>query len=162
MCLVNLVSWQQGLVLAPGNPLGLGPRDIGRSGIRVAWREPGSGAHDLLLRLLGAERTDVEPGPGGSTWDGHMDVARAVAAGLADVGIAIEPAAAAFGLAFVPLAAERFDLVVPRETLEAPAIRRLLDAIDSRVFRADAASVGGYETSLTGHMTRLEPGSLLP
>jgi molybdate-binding protein len=40
-------------------------------------------------------------------------VAAAIAAGLADAGVASEPAALAYGLAFVPLASEHVDLVIP-------------------------------------------------
>jgi molybdate-binding protein len=44
---------------------------------------------------------------------GHLEVAAAIAAGLADAGIASEPAALAYDLAFVPLTGEHFDLVIP-------------------------------------------------
>ena len=45
--------------------------------------------------------------------DGHLHVATAIAAGLADTGIASEPSALAYDLPFILLAAERFDLVIP-------------------------------------------------
>lgn len=40
-------------------------------------------------------------------------MAAAIVAGLADAGNVSEPAALAYDLAFVPLAAEYFDLVIP-------------------------------------------------
>jgi molybdate-binding protein len=60
---------------------------------------------------------------------GHLQVAAAAAAGLADAGVASEPAALAYGLGFVPLAAERFDLVIPARhatSREVEALRRVL------------------------------------
>ena len=44
---------------------------------------------------------------------GRLQVASSIAAGLADAGVASEPAALAYGLGFVPFAEERFDLVIP-------------------------------------------------
>jgi len=72
--------------------------------------------------------------------------------GTADVGVATRGSAIAFGLDFVPLAAERFDLVVPAERVGETRIQRLLDTIDSAAFRRELESLGGYETPETGHV----------
>ena len=66
---------------------------------------------DRELSRLGIEASGL---PGyGTQASGHLHVAAAIAAGLADAGVASEPAALAYGLAFVPLTAKRFDLVIP-------------------------------------------------
>lgn len=49
----------------------------------------------------------------GTEVSGHLQVAAAIAGGLADAGVASELAALAYGLAFVPLTVEHFDLVIP-------------------------------------------------
>jgi molybdate-binding protein len=87
---------------------------------------------------------------------GHADVATLVACGAADVGVAIEGVALAAGLGFVPLDEERFDLVVPADVADESAVARLLETLDDRHFRADAASLPGYDTEICGHVTILE------
>ena len=95
-----------------GSVRGLARR--GRRGLRLVNREDGLGGAPRAGP--GAGRAGLGPGalPGyGTRATGHLQVAAAIAAGLADAGVASEPAALAYGLAFVPLAAERFDLVIP-------------------------------------------------
>jgi molybdate-binding protein len=59
-------------------------------------------------------------------------VAAAIPAGLADASIASEPAGLAYGLAFVPLAYERVDLVIPATIAGSPEIRGLLKVLSTR------------------------------
>lgn len=155
MLLVNLVTWRQGLLVPPGNPLGLSADDLLRPDLRVAWREPGAGARALLLHTLEAAGVRGDAVPGGPVTRGHVEVARAVATGAAEVGVAIEAAAVAFGLDFVPLTTERFDLALRRDVASTPAVERVLSAVDSRAFRAEASAFGGYATEATGHTTEL-------
>jgi molybdate-binding protein/DNA-binding XRE family transcriptional regulator len=156
LVVANLTRWLQGLVVPSGNPLGIrSAADLLRPGLRVAQREAGSGAHKLLQELLTAEGVEqlLLTGPLASS---HVDVAALVACGAADAGVAIEAVALAAGVGFVPLAEERFDLVLPAEMAEAPTVRRLLETLDDPRFRADAASLPGYDTELCGHVTILE------
>ena len=64
--------------------------------------------------------------------------------------------ALAAGLGFVPLGEERFDLVVPAESADEPAVTRLLEMLEDPHFRADAANLPGYDTEMCGHITTLE------
>ena len=156
LVVVNLTRWRLGLVVAPGNPLGLATgADLLRSGLRVARREAGSGAHDLATRLMEAEDTCDAP-PDGPLADGHAEVARLVRWGSADVGIAIESAALAEGLGFVPLAEERFDLVIPRALTAKPPVSRLIEALDDPGFRTEVNHLPGYDGSLSGQVTTVE------
>lgn len=149
--LAHLARWEQGLVVAAGNPQGLRTAaDLCRPHLRFAHREPGSGARALLGRLLAVQGLPVEALPPGPTVAGHLDVAQAVALGAADAGIATRGAALAHRLGFVPLAEERFDLVVPAALEDDPRIGRLLDALSSRAFREELDSLGGYDTTDTG------------
>jgi molybdate-binding protein len=79
-----------------------------------------------------------------------MEVAQAIAMGVADAGIAIRGAALAFGLGFIPLAVERFDLVIPRTLATDPRIERLVDTLGSLAFRRELDTVGGYITGESG------------
>ncbi len=157
MRVVNLTRWQEGLVVAPGNPLGLcGGEDLARPDLRVATREAGSGARQLsdrLLRLSGAEPAEPAPELSASS---HAAVAQLVGRGAADVGVAIEGAALSAGLDFVPLSDERFDLVMPAELAEQPPVSRLLDMLTDAPFRREAAQLPGYDASDSGQSTVLE------
>ena len=152
LTLVTLVGWTAGLVVPRGNPLGLRTAaDLARPGVRIAAREPGAGARRLLERELAA--AGVDPAlllARASVARGHLEVAHAVALGAADAGLAIGAAAAAYGLDFVPLADERFDLALPAGATDDPRTARLLDAICSGPFRREVASLGGYDVAPCG------------
>jgi putative molybdopterin biosynthesis protein len=156
---VTYASWEQGFVVAAGNSKRIrGAADLVRPGLRIVNREAGSGARKLLDSMLLQSHV---PSPKVRGYDviapGHMAVARAVAAGSADAGVALRAAAHAFGLGFVPIAEVRFDLVIPAAHVEHPAVRVMLDVLQSRALRADLAALPGYEVSHTGStVMRLE------
>lgn len=151
MLVVSLVGWREGLLVPAGNPAGIRSLDdLRRPGLRFAHREAGAGARRLLERALG------DALPAGPCLPGHLEVAQAVALGAADAGIAIEPAASAFGLGFVALAEERFDLALPAEVADEPSVAGLLEAIDDAGYRREVASLGAYDTRCTGHVVTLE------
>jgi len=152
LLLVNLTRWQQGLVVPPGNPLGLAAgADLLRPGLRLARREEGSGAQELSSRLL-----QGEGGGDGPLAAGHREVARLVHLRTADAGIAIESAALAEGLDFVPLAEESFDLVVPADIAAGPPVSRLMETLDDQAFRSEVEHLPGYDGSRSGHVTTVE------
>lgn len=155
MLVVNLTCWRQGFVLPPGNPLGIhSAADLLRPGLRLARREPGAGAHELVHRMLEVE--GAAPATlAGPLAHGHAEVAQLVRCGAADVGVAIESVALAAGLSFVPLSEERFDLVVPAELADHPPVARLVDVLDQRAFRTEVGHLPGYDTKLSGHVTTL-------
>jgi molybdate-binding protein len=148
---VNLSQWEEGLVVAPGNPRKFRRvGDLAGKGVRVVGREPGAGAQQLLLRLaardgLAAGALDVV-----AVAHGHLAVAAAVAVGTADAGIATRAAAVSHGLGFVPLEEARFDLVLPAAPDE--RLERLLDVLASARFRRDLGSVAGYGSGKTGRV----------
>jgi molybdate-binding protein len=137
---VPLWRREQGLLVPPGNPLGVeGVASLGRC--RVALRAPGTGTRALLERLVGDAGEDAA-GPRGAVHGSHLEVAMAVAAGTADAGVATRAAATALGLDFVPLAWEPFELALPRDALE--LAEPLFAAIRERASDL-AAPLGGYE-----------------
>jgi len=154
LLLFNLATWEQGFVLARGNPRGIRDgSDLSRRKIRVAQREPGAAAQLLLARVLelaGSKLSDLAPPA--LVAAGHLEIARFVAQGIADVGVAHRSAAMAYGLDFIPLSEERFDLVVPKENTEQSSVGRLLDALRRYPFRRELDALGGYGTSRTGEL----------
>jgi len=81
---------------------------------------------------------------------GHLQVAAAVAGRLADVGVASEPAALAYGLNVIPLAEERFDLVLPAKHAASREVQGLLRVLTSPWLLAQLASLPGYGAARCG------------
>ncbi len=139
---IALGSWQAGL-LARGESEILRSSDLGRRDLRLAWREPGAGARALLEEALSAQGLPAEPAQGRSVVAaGHLAVASAIALGAADVGVATWDAASAYGLRFVPLVEERFDLIVPTALLGDARVERLLEVLCSASARQELSSLG--------------------
>jgi putative molybdopterin biosynthesis protein len=149
---VGFCSWREGLVLRPelaGQVAGVA--DVAAAGLRLVNREPGAEARHVLDRELARNGIDGSAVTGYSTQaTGHLEVAAAIAAGLADAGIASEPAALAYDLGFVPLTAERFDLVVPAAHAGSREIQALLRALSSPWLLDQLGSLPGYAVSQCG------------
>ena len=149
---IRFSCWQEGLVLRPelaGEVSGI--KAAARLGLRLVNREPGAEARSLLDRELTA--AGIQPGqlPGYNTQaTGHLHVAAAIAAGLADAGIASEPAALAYGLAFIPLASEHFDLVIPAAHINAREVQGLLKVLSSTWLLDQIANLPGYDPARCG------------
>jgi putative molybdopterin biosynthesis protein len=148
---IGFCSCRAGLALRPELAAGIaGIADLHRAGLRVVNREPGAPARRLLDNELAGHGIDPGQLPGYHTQaTGHLQVAAAISAGLADAGIASEPAALAYGLVFVPLASERVDLVFPPAagSLE---VRGLRTVLSSRWLTDQLASLPGYDSSHCG------------
>jgi putative molybdopterin biosynthesis protein len=120
-------------------------RDRARSDVAFVRRDDGAAAQDLVERLL--RREGIQPATAarhGVVAGGHAEVARLIALGAGDVGIALATVARAHGLDFLPLAEERFDLVVAKELSSDPRVVRLLETMSSRTFRREMESLGGH------------------
>ena len=157
---VRFCAWREGLVLRPDMAASTsGLADVAKAGLRLVNRQPGSEARLLLDREM--QRLGVRPGQlhGYDTRaTGHMQVASAIAAGLADVGIASEPAAMAYDLAFIPLARERFDIVIPTEQTATREVQSLLRVLRSRWLHDQLASLPGYDPTGCGEaIATLQP-----
>ena len=153
LVLVNLATWEQGLVVAAGNPRKIrGVRDLGARGVRVVGREAGSGASELLSRLRAEAGLPGKAIEQVGVADGHLAVAQRVAVGAADAGIATRAAATAWGLEFLALDEARFDLVIPAGGAQDPRLERMLDVLRSARFRRDLGGLAGYGTSRTGQL----------
>ncbi len=149
---VGFVVWEVGLMLRSGNPLGIeGVADLARPDVRLLNREPGSGSRALLDRALAGEGVPTSAITGyDSAALGHWAVAQGVASGAADAGIGVRAAADAFGLAWVPLEEERYDLVIPDHLLREPGVVALLDLLESPGLRAQVEALGGYDVEPMG------------
>ncbi|MPZ62218.1 MAG: molybdopterin biosynthesis protein [Propionibacteriales bacterium] len=156
LAVVRLVHRDQGLLVPPGNPRGIGGlADLPAGDLSYVNRQRGAGTRMLLdqeLRRLGADASAIngyareEPT--------HLAVAAAVAAGRADCGLGILAAARAFGLDFVPVAREPYDLVLEARTLDDPLLAPLWQLLESSAFHRSIEALGGYGTEETGRRIR--------
>jgi putative molybdopterin biosynthesis protein len=157
LCVVTLAERVQGVMVAPGNPLRItSVADLARAGVRFVNRQPGSGTRALLDYNL--RRLDLEPARIAGydrVVTTHMAVAAAVTDGTADAGLGVLAAARAFGLDFVPVAKERYDLVLWAQDRTSPPLSWLLGALRSEEFRAVVGAMGGYDTTHTGEESLL-------
>jgi molybdate-binding protein len=149
---VTFARWEEGLVLAPGNPKRIRKvEDLARRNVRFVNREPGSGSRALLDRLLHDNGLDSRKVQGYErTAFGHLAAAYSVLSRDVDVCLATRSAAKAFGLDFVPLHSERYDLVMRRRTTELPAVKAFLDVLQRATLRRKLEVLAGYDTSATG------------
>ncbi|WP_300605506.1 substrate-binding domain-containing protein [Trebonia sp.] len=150
--MIGFCSWREGLVLRPELAAQVGDvADVVSAGLRLVNRKPGAEARCVLDRELA--RLGVS-GPGLAGYDttatGHLEVAAAIAAGLADAGVASEPAALAYGLAFVPLTAERFDLLIPAGQTGTREVQGLLRVLSSSWLLGQLAHLPGYDVTQCG------------
>ena len=70
--------------------------------------------------------------------------------GEADAGMGVYSAAKALDLAFVPVATERYELAMHRQTLDDPRVSALVETVSSETFKQILSDLGGYETAETG------------
>ena len=158
---IGFSAWREGLVVRPdlSDAVG-GVADVVAAGLRLVNREPGAEARRVLDRELASLNVPGADVPGyQTTATGHLQVADAIAAGLADAGVASEPAALAYGLGFVPLAAERFDLVIPARQVASREVQALVRVLSSRWLLDQLASLPGYDPAPCGQHVATLPGA---
>lgn len=150
--LLGLARRALGLMVPAGNPQNVQTvHDLARPDGRFVNRQPGSGTRiwlDAQLKQLGiAPETIVGYERAERT---HVAVAQAIAQGEATVGLGIQAAATAHGLAFIPLTHEQYELALTAAVWETPVAQALATTLRSAHFRALLLSLGGYDSALTG------------
>ncbi len=151
---ITLSEWRQGWLVQPGNPLQFrNAADLVRSDIHLINRDAGSGTRLLLDTWIAAIGVPPARILGyGSEAPSHIAVAEAIRSGRADAGVGIEAVALAYGLDFLPVQTERYDLVIPDAFMYTAGVQLLLNVVTSRPFRRELESLGGYDTRQTGHV----------
>ena len=116
---------------------------------RLAQRWPAR-AQVLLFSLLARARLPADGLPRGERTRHRPDLAQAVRSGRADCGIAPRAVAIAAGLDFVPLAWERFDLVLRQRDYFRNGPQALFGFIRTSAFSDRARELGGYDVMESG------------
>ena len=154
--LVECVGRSQGLMLPPGNPKGIrGIADLAQPGLRYVNRQKGSGTRILIDylckkegistgKIYGYEREEFT----------HTSVAAQIASGTADAGMGIYSAASLYGLDFLPICTEQYDLLIPDAAWDSEEVQRLLEVLKSQAFRDRLTAMGGYTLETPGRVRR--------
>jgi putative molybdopterin biosynthesis protein len=149
---VNFARWELGLAVTARNPLHIrGFADLARPQLRIVNRELGSGSRlalDEALKELGLHSQRIK----GYRRElaGHLEIAEAIASGPADAGVTIRVAAEAYGLTFIPLREERYDLVVLEDESGLGPVKAMLEALNSRRFAREINQLCAYDTAQMG------------
>ncbi len=143
-----------GLVIPKGNPKGIkGLEDLLRDDVLFINRNKGSGTRvliDMKLKEIAKRRgipfnriKRVIKG----YWNEvrtHTAVAAAVSQGRADVGVAIKWAAKLYGLDFIKIGDEIYDIAINRESLSKDCIKRLVEFLGSNELKKVVKRFEGY------------------
>jgi len=144
--LVEMAWRERGLILVPG-----GEERVRRiedlRGLRIVSRQSAAGSQVLLERLLA--QAGVGPSEVGYSEEARTetDAACAVLEGKSDAAFGLEGLARRYGLGFVPLIRERFDLLVDRRGWFEGPMQRFLAFCRSRAFVRRAKELHGYDVS---------------
>jgi putative molybdopterin biosynthesis protein len=153
--LINLCYREQGLIVAKGNPKNIqGFRDIAKEKHTFINRQNGAGTRLLTDKVLQDEGINPSEIVGYDHEEyTHMSVAASVANGSIDTGLGIRAAANALGLDFVPIALERYDLIVPGLHLHDSKVASVLELIRTNtVFHDAILALGGYNLRDCGNV----------
>lgn len=157
---VRLFRWverEQGLLVKKGNPRNIHDlSDLKREGITYINRQRGSGTRILLdywLGQLGIKPESIQ-GYGQEEYT-HLGVAAAVLSGRADCGMAVQAAAAALDLDFIPLYAEDYQLVIPQQYCEDDLLRPLFALMGDLHFKKQIIAMPGYRVEHMGEEVTL-------
>jgi molybdate-binding protein/DNA-binding transcriptional regulator YhcF (GntR family) len=156
--LVTLAQRRLGLILPPGNPAKVNAiSDLSNPEIQFINRQQGSGTRvwlDHALNQLNIHTRNISGYSDDVTT--HSAVARRIAEGKANAGVGLEAAASSYGLDFVFLRNDRYDLVIPQENIQLQPIKSLIDWLGTEAAKTVITNLGGYDTEGTGDLNWVE------
>jgi len=155
LMLLTVVHRQLGLILPPGNPQSVqGLQDLTNPGVRFINRQSGSGSRvwlDAQLKRLGINVDSIDGYAVEETT--HIGLADMIAQREATAGLGIFAAASSFGLDFIPLTTEQYDLVLPDHVWRLPEAQALVEVLRSPRFKEAVSALGGYDLAAAGQET---------
>jgi molybdate-binding protein/DNA-binding XRE family transcriptional regulator len=152
VAVIAYAVWEEGILTWAVNPKKIrGVEDFARKDVTIVNREAGSGSRALLDALLQKAGIGPKSVRGYQRLaPGHLPAAWQVQSGMVDACLATRAAARVFGLHFIPLVSERYDLVIRKQHLDSPRMQNLLDVLSRSGFRRELDGLGGYDTRVAG------------
>ena len=144
--LINLCYREQGLIVPKGNPHRITSlADLIARNLTFINRQKGAGTRLLTDKILRDSNLEPDQLAGYNHEEyTHMNVAASVLSGSVDAGMGIRAAAQALDLDFVPVAEERYDLIVPTVFLDDARMKAALDLMNNDSFKTRIEELGGY------------------
>lgn len=151
--LVRAFYRQQGLIVAPGfrNP----PEDLGNlfaPEVRWAMRQEGAGSQRFLAETLAQHNVDPSRLRVAARANSEREAASLIAMDHADVAPGARGAATEFGLDFLPIGWEAYDLALYRGVYFRSLFQKLLDYLKGPECQRLAQLLGGYDFSDMGQL----------
>ena len=152
LALLFLAQRNVGLFVQPTNPLNIkSMADFNRPEVRVVSRQAGSGSRRLMDLLLQSQGLSAELILNNAVTEfTHMAVAAHIASGMADVGFGLETAAQRCGLAFIPLAQQRYFFAFHRDKVNSVTIRAFIQLLRSAEYKHYMQQLLGYDAKGMG------------
>lgn len=147
--LIEVARRQRGLLLAPGLTGISGFADL--RGRTVVLRQDSAASQrqfDEQLQAAGLSRDDITALPARARTEEELAIT--LHDGKAEIGFGLGALSGLFGLGFVALHDERFDLAVWRRAWFEPPLQKLMRFLASDACAARAAEMGGYDLSGLG------------
>ncbi len=144
--LINLCYREQGLIVPKGNPHRITSlADLIARNLTFINRQKGAGTRLLTDKILRDSNLEPDQLAGYNHEEyTHMNVSASVLSGSVDAGMGIRAAAQALDLDFVPVAEERYDLIVPTVFLDDARMKAALDLMNNDSFKTRIEELGGY------------------
>ena len=149
--LVEFAWRERGLMVAAKNAKKVSGI-AGLKGMHMVPRQPEAGSQRLFEHLLGETGLTPKDVSFAAPARSETDAAAVVREGTADVAFGLKGVAAQFGLAFVPIVRERFDLLVERRAWFEPPMQKFLDFCRTDSFHSRASKQHGYDASGFGRV----------
>jgi len=158
VALLTLAHRRLGFILSSACPAAVtGLPDIVSARLKFVNRQRGAGTRvwfDAHLHHLGITPEQIRGYDQEKRT--HSEVAQVIAEGKADLGLGVEAAALAYGLRFIPLTLERYDLVIPAKVWESRPIQALAGWLAGDAAKTEMLSLGGYDLRETGRVEWIE------
>jgi putative molybdopterin biosynthesis protein len=151
--LVRLFRREQGLIMAPGTWTTDGRiEQLFAPEVRWVARQEGAGSQRFLREIIAQNRLDPADRRVTARAYSERDAAAAIATGQADVAPGVRAAAGEFGLEFLPIGWEAFDLAMARGIFFRTLFRSLIDVLRGGECQRLAQVFGGYDCAELGNI----------
>jgi putative molybdopterin biosynthesis protein len=149
---VNLFCRDLGFLVTAKNPLGIhGFEDLARKEVKFINRQKGAGTRVLLdfnlkrLRIPPSQITGYE-----KEVYTHLEVGISILSKESDVGIATVAVSKFFGLSFIPITTENFDMILDQSTFFEKGLQAFMEVLNSDGFRKRITKLGNYDFKNSG------------
>jgi len=150
--LVNLFCRDLGFLVASKNPLRIhGFEDLARKEIKFINRQKGAGTRVLLdyyLKKLRISHPEIK-GYEKEVYT-HLEVGISILSKEADVGLATVAVSKFFGLSFIPVTTESFDMILDQSTFFEKGVQAFMEVLNSDGFRKRITKLGNYDFKNSG------------